>query len=387
MKPLARRHLERVTLADAVSAVGVAAATILVASYLSGGHDPDPLGDVLLAASAVPLALRRSAPVASLAAIVVLAVAYAAVNGPNAVYALPLGVALYAATSARGWRVAATAVAMVALGSLVVGSVTGHAHLGDMGNATWVAGWLVASIVLGEESRARRQLVRQAEQRVVEAERTREAEAVRRVGEERIRIARELHDALAHRISVINVQASAGLHLMDRQPEQARLALTAIHSASKEALVELRATLGVLRQADEREPRPPDPGLAQLDGIIEDARSTGLSVSMSVDGAPRVLPAGVDLAAYRIVQESLTNVIRHGHAATTRIAIAYRSRDLTIDVQDNGAGNGTSPAGALGSGLIGMRERAAALGGEVEAGPVSGGGFRVHARLPIDRVT
>ena len=134
-----------------------------------------------------------------------------------------------------------------------------------MGNTTWIAGWLVASIVLGQETRARRQLVREAEQRAIEAERSHEAESLRRAGEERIAIARELHDILAHRISLINVQAGAGLHLMDRQPEQARAALTAIHGASKEALVELRATLGVLRQVDEREPRTPSPGLAQLD--------------------------------------------------------------------------------------------------------------------------
>jgi signal transduction histidine kinase len=372
-----------IPLVDVALALVIAAVITIGTASLSGGREPDPIGYVLLAATAAPLMARRLAPVAALAAIVALAVGDAALAGPNVAFALPLGVALYTVTDAGGWRVAVGGIAIVGLGSLVAGYVTGRSHIADMGNATWIAGWLVASIVLGQETRARRQLVREAEQRAIEAERSHEAESSRRAGEERIAIARELHDILAHRISLINVQAGAGLHLMDRQPEQARVALTAIHSASKEALVELRATLGVLRQVDEREPRAPSPGLAQLEGVIDDARSAGIAVELSIEGVVRPLPAGVDLAAYRIVQESLTNVVRHAQAASTRIGIAFRSRELLIDVQDNGIGDGRAP-GSPGSGLLGMRERAAALGGDVQAGPVAGGGFLVHARLPID---
>jgi signal transduction histidine kinase len=369
---------------DAGLAVAVAVAITFGTAYLSAGHGPGPIGYGLLAASASALAGRRLAAPAVLAAIVVLAIAYAAISGPNVAFALPLGVALYTITDAGRWQLAVAGIAAISLGSLVAGAVTGRGHAGDMGNSVWIAGWLVASIVLGLETRARRQLLQEAEERARTAGLTFEAETLRRTGEERIRIARELHDILAHRISLINVQASAGLHLMDRQPEQARVALTAIHGASKEALVELRATLGVLRQVDAPDPRGPTPGLSQLGLVVDDARSTGLAVELAIDEQIPDLPAGVDLAAFRIVQESLTNVVRHARAASTKISIAYRSRELLIDVQDNGSGaDGRSP-GSVGGGLLGMRERAAALGGDVEAGPVAGGGFLVHARLPVD---
>jgi signal transduction histidine kinase len=381
MIPLVHRKACAIPVVDVALAGAIGAVITIGTAALSGSTDP--IGYLLLAATAAVLTVRRQAPIAVLAAIVGLAVVDTAVVGANVAVALPLGVGLYTVTDAGGWRVAVGGIAMVGLGSLLAGFVTGRSHVADMGNATWVAGWLVASILLGQETRARRQLVREAEQRVIEAERGHEADSKRRAGEERIAIARELHDILAHRISLINVQAGAGLHLMDRQPEQARVALTAIHGASKEALVELRATLGVLRQVDEREPRAPSPGLAQLEGVIDDARSAGIAVELSIEGAVRALPAGVDLAAYRIVQESLTNVVRHARAASTRIGIAYRSRELLIDVQDDGVGDGRSPRSA-GSGLLGMRERAAALGGDVQAGPVAGGGFLVHARLPLD---
>lgn len=184
---------------------------------------------------------------------------------------------------------------------------------------------------------------------------------------------------------MISVQSGVGAHLMDRQPEQARIALLAINQASKEALQELRATLGVLRQADGPEPRAPMPGLAQLEAVIASATAAGADVRLDVSGEPRDLPAGVDLAAYRIIQESLTNVVRHARAATTRIAIAYRRADVVIQIEDDGYGVAErEPIFTAGNGLLGMRERAAALGGELQAGPHPGGGFSVRARLPID---
>jgi len=234
-------------------------------------------------------------------------------------------------------------------------------------------------------TRGRRAYLAQVEERALAAERSREDEALRRAGEERIRIARELHDILAHRISMISVQSGVGAHLMERRPEEARQALIAINEASKEALTELRATLGVLRQVDEPDPRAPAPGLAQLTGVIASTTAAGVDVRLDVSGEQRDLPAGVDLAAYRIIQESLTNVVRHARAASARIAIAYRRADLLIEIEDDGRGAadlGQEIAG--GNGMLGMRERAAALGGELEAGPLSGGGFRVMARLPLD---
>jgi signal transduction histidine kinase len=203
-----------------------------------------------------------------------------------------------------------------------------------------------------------------------------------------MRIARELHDVLAHNISLINVQAGVALHLMDEQPGQSRTALAAIKQASNDALGELRSVLDVLRQGDEAEPRSPASGLAQLDSLVAGAAATGLEVRTRVEGAPRPLSAGTDLAAFRIVQESLTNVTRHAGPATTTVLLAYGEKDLTIQVDDDGRGvEPPSVAGIPlrpGRGLAGMRERVAALGGELTTGPRPGGGFRVQARLPLD---
>ncbi|HJW58044.1 MAG TPA: sensor histidine kinase, partial [Actinomycetota bacterium] len=241
-------------------------------------------------------------------------------------------------------------------------------------------------------------------QRRQAAERSQAEEARRRAGEERMRIARELHDVLAHNISLINVQAGVALHLMDEQPGQSRTALVAIKQASNDALGELRSVLDVLRQGDEAEPRSPASGLAQLDSLVAGAAATGLEVRTRVEGAPRPLPAGTDLAAFRIVQESLTNVTRHaGPAASATVRIGYGPDELVVEVTDDGraaaAGNGVEPASGRrattydrqarrsarpGQGLVGMRERAQSLGGSLEAGPRPGGGFRVLARLPLD---
>jgi signal transduction histidine kinase len=243
----------------------------------------------------------------------------------------------------------------------------------------------VASLILGETARSRRAYLEEVEQRALEAELSREDEARRRAGEERVRIARELHDILAHRISMINVQSGVGAHLLDRDPDQARRALLAVNQASKEALQELRATLGLLRQVDGPDPRSPVPGLAQLDGVIGSTTAAGVEVRLDVSGQPRDLPTGVDLAAYRIIQESLTNVIRHARAATARIAIAYGRADVVIQVEDDGRGVDERELPTIGgNGLLGMRERAIALGGELETGPASSGGFLVRARLPLD---
>jgi signal transduction histidine kinase len=224
-------------------------------------------------------------------------------------------------------------------------------------------------------------------QRRLDAERSRAEEARRRAGEERMRIARELHDVLAHNISLINVQAGVALHLMDEQPGQSRSALQAIKQASNDALGELRSVLDVLRQGDEAPPRAPASGLAQLDGLVAGAGATGLEVRTRVEGTPRPLPAGTDLAAYRIVQESLTNVTRHAGPARATVLVAYGETDLTVQVDDDGNGLEPPSAAAIplrpGRGLVGMRERVAALGGELTTGPRPGGGFRVLARLPI----
>jgi signal transduction histidine kinase len=223
-----------------------------------------------------------------------------------------------------------------------------------------------------------------ARQRRQAAERTQAEEARRRAGEERLRIARELHDVLAHNISLINVQAGVALHLMDEQPGQSRTALVAIKQASNDALGELRSVLDVLRQGDEAPPRAPASGLAQLDSLVAGAGATGLEVRTRVEGLPRPLPAGTDLTAFRIVQESLTNVTRHAGPASATVLVRYGPDDLTVRVDDDGRGPAAAAGPGNGNGIRGMRERVAALGGELTTGPRPGGGFRVQARLPID---
>jgi signal transduction histidine kinase len=246
----------------------------------------------------------------------------------------------------------------------------------------------VAALLLGDAVRSRRRWLRQAE-----AEREREAE--RRVAEERLRIARELHDVLAHTIGVITVQAGVAADTLQRRPAAARAALAAIRTASREAMAELRATIGVLRRPevdetqDDGTPPPPAPGLGQLDDLIGSASGAGLRVELAVDGDPLPLPAAVDLTAYRIVQESLANVARHTRTATVTVSVHHEPDAVRIQVTDNGHGPaGASPDGnSPGYGLIGMRERAEAVGGWLQAGPRADGGFQVQASLPTRQTT
>jgi len=231
------------------------------------------------------------------------------------------------------------------------------------------------------------------------ADRRGRAEATaRRVSEERVAIARDLHDVVAHSISVINVQANTALHLMDRQPERAREALTAIREVSGQARAEFGTVLGALRDTsgtldgagDGGAPLAPVPGVARLDELAARARSAGFAVSVAAEGPVRQLPAGVDAAAYRIVQEALTNAVRHSAGRSASVLLRYGNDDLVIEVDDDGAAAGASPPGGRasavaagsGNGLTGMAERARSLGGTLDAGPRPGGGFRVLARLP-----
>jgi signal transduction histidine kinase len=390
---MASKRMSRIslpTIAEAGLPVLVAAGFAVGSALLADAKTLGPVGYGLLIVGAAALLVRRTHPVAALAGTVIPAFAYDLLNFPGGLCTIAVGVALYSVADAGHVRTGIGAIVAVVGGFLGIGVVFGRGHVFDLVTALWFAGWLVASLILGETTRSRRAYLEEVEQRALEAERTREDEARRRAGEERIRIARELHDILAHRISMISVQSGVGAHLMDRDPDQARRALVAVNQASKEALQELRATLGLLRQVDAPEPRSPAPGLAQLEGVMASATAAGVEVRLDVSGRPRDLPTGVDLAAYRIVQESLTNVIRHARAATARIAIAYRRTEVVIEVEDDGRGvdeGEGEPVAGGGNGLIGMRERATALGGELEAGPLAGGGFRVLARLPVDGAT
>jgi signal transduction histidine kinase len=211
-------------------------------------------------------------------------------------------------------------------------------------------------------------------------------EARRAVSEERLRIARELHDVVSYSFATINVQAGAAVHVLEEQPEQAAEALKAIKSASKEALGELRTILGMLRTVDGGESRSSAPGLGRLDALAESTTAAGVLTRVRFDGRPRPLPAEVDLTAFRIVQESLANVLRHVGPASVVVTIGYERDRLSVEVEDDGRGDANGSrrrSEGSGHGIAGMRERVLALGGELEAGPRPDGGFRVRASLPL----
>jgi signal transduction histidine kinase len=252
--------------------------------------------------------------------------------------------------------------------------VAGPARIGRFVS---VLAWVLVVLCAGELSRYHRAYLGEARRRKAEAERTREEELLRRATEERLRIARELHDVLAHKISLINVQAGAALHR--REPEQAYAALGAIKDASKETLRELRTTLGVLRQVDEAQPLSPAPSLDRLGELIAHTKQAGLPVRLTVSGDRPDLPAQVDLAAYRIVQEALTNAVRHAGETTATVLVRYDPDQVVVEVADDGHG-ARAPEG---NGIRGMRERAAAVGGAFSAVTRPGGGFLVRAALPL----
>ena len=252
---------------------------------------------------------------------------------------------------------------------------------GPMQPVAWV-GFVIAWLV-GREIGRRRGDVTSLMARTRQLERDREEQARAAVAEERARLARELHDVVAHSVSVMVVQAQAGPRLLG-DPERVTTAFSSIERAGREALVELRRMLGILRTDNERAAVGPQPGLRALDGLLAQVREAGLAVDCVVDGDRRSLPVGVDLSAYRIVQEALTNTLKHARGQHARIALHYGPSWLDIEVVDDGRGGGSPVVNGAGHGLIGMRERVALYGGELVTGPRDGGGFAVRARLPLN---
>jgi signal transduction histidine kinase len=379
--------------ADAVLALVVGA--IAIAGTIGASHRQpdraslDAWGIVLIAAPAVALVLRRRFPAGVLLFVKAATLTYWLLDYPGGPIFLPLIIAFVTAVM-RGRRLIAWSVLGIGYFSFTwLPTLVADEPAPSLGAIFGLAAWLLLLGTLAEVARVRRG-------RAAEAALMREEENRRRASEERLRIARELHDVLAHNISLINVQAGVALHLIDEQPEQARTALAAIKEASRDVLREVRSTLGVLRQVDEKPPRFPSPSLRRLDDLLANAASAGLQVRKHVTGEPRQLPAAVDAAAFRIVQEALTNVTRHAGAATATITIDYGPRVLSVVIEDDGNAvkdmyakwaQGVPPARgtqAGGHGILGMRERATALGGDLEAGPRPAGGFRVRARLPLD---
>ncbi|MBO0829465.1 MAG: sensor histidine kinase [Streptosporangiales bacterium] len=342
--------------------------------------EPFRLGYVLLAVSGLALLLRRRWPVPVFAAVAAVNVGYYAAGYPDGPTWLALFVALYTVTAYGDGR-RSLAVVLGGLGALTVGWLV-TADLHPLVTAGWVFFRIGASVMaaaLGESVRTRRVIADEAEARAERAERTREQEASRRVDAERLRIAREVHDTVAHAIAVINVQAGVGGHVLDRRPDRAREALGTIERTSARALHELRGTLGVLRAHGGQA----EAGLDRLPELAELAGSAGLQVSVDADTAGPV-PREVEHAAYRIVQEAITNAIRHAGPATVAVSVVARPDGLRVRVTDDGCGvpAGTDREGA-GRGITGMRERAELLGGDLAAGPRAGGGYAVSAWLPF----
>jgi signal transduction histidine kinase len=377
-------RIQRSWVLDALLAVGAFAAIALITAQIEPGDGErslDAIGYVVIGGAAAMLALRHAAPIVGLAVVTVLLWVYTArdyAGGPIYLTFFILVFAVAVATERRRSLVI-TAVAVTAL-------VLPHLIAFGFDEGAWPylsVGWTAAAWFWGDGLRTRRAYLAGLEERARYLEETREEEARRRVADERLRIARDLHDVIAHSIASINVQAGSAIHVMDRRPEQAREALLAIKSASGEALAELRSTIGPLRADEHDAPRAPTPSLARLDPLLETAARAGLPVDVGVRGEPRPLPAAVDVAAYRIVQESLTNVVRHAHAREATVTVDYRSSFVELEVTDDGRG-GNGASATPGHGIAGMRERAEAVGGRVEVGPRFSGGFRVWARLPIN---
>jgi signal transduction histidine kinase len=277
------------------------------------------------------------------------------------------------------WTAAAVSAAVM-VGAVAVWSSNSWLDPDHVATLAWTA--LPAAV--GDGLRSRRAYVAAVEERAEHAERTREQEAQQRVAAERVRIARELHDIVAHHIALINAQAGVAVHLVDQRPEQILTALENIRDTSRSALDELRVTVGLLRQSDEPvAPRDPMPGLAQVPALLASFERAGLAVSHTRRGTTEPLEPAVDLAAYRIVQESLTNVRKHAGADHARLFLHYHRERLTITVEDDGCAGPHHPHLGAGHGLIGMRERATTIGGTLYAGPRPEGGFTVTAELPL----
>ncbi|MER7481149.1 sensor histidine kinase [Streptomyces sp. NPDC126510] len=340
--------------------------------------EPDLFARVMLLAACGALLWRKRYPVAVVFGTAAAVMVYLGAGYPYGPVLFTVALACFSAIVAGHRRAAWTAMGMLWAGHVLVAHwlfrwlpPSGDSAV-SWGEEIVVAAWVVAVAAVSELFRVRRE--QWARERAERAEAAR-----RRADEERLRIARELHDVLAHSISVINVQAGVGLALLDTDPEQARTALTTIKDQSKEALGEVRQVLHTLRAPGDA-PRTPAPGLDRLPELVEQAASAGLTVE--VEGEPPRLGPGADLAAFRIVQEALTNVVRHSGSRHARVHLAHDAGMLRLRVDDDGPATGAD-AGGSGNGLAGMRERAAALGGTIVAGPRPDGGFRVLAVLPL----
>jgi signal transduction histidine kinase len=355
--------------------VAAVVAAVQIATAAAG--DPGvPTGTalpyLLVTASAIGLIPRRLYPRTTVAVVTAITMAYWLLGYPGD----PLFLAQIIAVTwamVRGYRLAGWL--SLAIGYAAYLALVGAGQVGA-GYLVGLAAWLLAG---GAGAELLRMRIEQGSERQLR----RKEESRRRIGEERLRIARELHDTLAHNVSLINVQAGVALHLLDQHPEKAGPALAAIKTASAETLRDMRSVLGDLRQSDEHAPRSPAPSMSRVGELIRRMGAAGLDVNVAVEGEESALPAAVDLAAYRVLQEALTNVVRHSEGAAAEVRVQYREDDLEIEVSNDERGSAADSI-VEGNGIIGMRERALGLGGELRVGHEPDGRFAVKLRLPLE---
>jgi signal transduction histidine kinase len=364
-------------------ALTVIAVGSVVGSRTRYGYAFPVLAAVAALFTTAPIALRRYRPLEVLAVTVTAETLLLIFSNDSPV---PVGVivALYTVAAYCERRVSIRAAAWVALPITVGEIVNNGAHFGRVipELALIAIAW-----VIGDNLRTRRAYLSELKERAARLEREREEKADRAVVEERARIARELHDVIAHNVSVMVVQAAAGEEVFDEDPERARESLSAVASTGRAALTELRRLLGVIRAEDDRGREPafaPQPGIEFVGELVRQVNDAGLPVELSVIGEPRTLPEGVGLCAYRIVQEALTNTLKHADASGASVNVRYAADALELQVVDDGRGRPEVNGEAGGHGLIGMRERVALFGGELTASPRAGRGYEVRARLPLE---
>jgi signal transduction histidine kinase len=339
----------------------------------------DAVGVALLLGGTLPVVMSRRWPLAAYLVTLISIGTYQAMGYTiNSPYFLGLLFTAYAAPKAdRRWESAGLALLALPI-SAVGAAVRGHLEamyvlpLPILTAAAFIAGQVASELRAASAARDAR---------------TREAEQQRMLTEERLRIARELHDVISHSIATIGVQAGVAAHVWDQQPEQAREALLTIKDLSRDALRDLRGMLRVLRQSDDDADREPAPGLSRVPELLDRVRAGGMVVELQVEGTARPLTPATDLAAYRAVQEALTNVIRHAPGASAEVRVQYADDSVRVDVTDDGGAQETSTVSGAGLGLSGLRERATALGGTLDAGPTGSHGFRVSMSLPTGTLT
>jgi signal transduction histidine kinase len=372
------------TTVDAAVAVVAAVGTVPQLTY-HARHPDGRFGEFLLftALMVAPLIWRRRFPLSAFAFVATVALAQW-IDNVNLAADMTLLVYLYTVTTRYPMRVAVLAASVVELGTFMAALRWPQTRLWTE-TFLLLSGPVVASLLLGANVRHRRNALRALTQRAEQLERERDHQALIAAAGERARIAREMHDVVAHSLSVMVTLSEGAALKQAAEPERANQAMHQVSATGRQALDEMRRLLGVLRTEETSGSRQPQPGTTQIDGLLHHVRATGLAAALTVTGSPAALPPGAGLTVYRIVQEALTNTLKHAAAPTrVSIAIAHRPDSVTVDVHDDGAARPVRPAaGTTGHGLTGMQERAAVYGGTVSAGPDPAGGWRIHARLPV----